>query len=468
MKRAAWFAIAAAAALLLLLPGGARSDKAPVPAAGNKDPRVEFERYKLDNGLEVILHQDNSIPLVAVDVWYHVGAGDEVPGRSGFAHLFEHMLFQGSKHVGEDRHFEILKGLGSSPNGSTNFDRTNYFEVVPSHHLETALWIESDRMGYFLPLLTGPSLKNQIDVVRNERRQSYDNEPYGKTRFAVSHLLHPEGHPYRDLVIGKHEDLEAAELDDVIGFYKKWYVPGNATLVIAGDFDSKNAKELVKKWFGSFPKTGRPAHRKLEIPLIKRAREEVKDSLAKLRRIEYVWHTPAFFQPGDAELDILASALGATGTGRLYKILVHEKQLAQSVGAFQSSRQHSSYFTVLVTAKSGADLKEIERIVNQELERVRGEPISRREFDRAVVEQESGFVWGLESLLARAEALQKYNHYLGNPDFITGDLDRYRKTSPAAIQKIAAKFLDPGRRVAVLTMPGGPGVGQAAPNVEKK
>jgi predicted Zn-dependent peptidase len=455
MKRAAWFAIAAAAVALFLLPGRAQSDKAPVPAE-SRDPRIEFERYKLDNGLEVILHQDNSIPLVAVDVWYHVGAGDEVPGRSGFAHLFEHMLFQGSKHIGEDKHFEILKGLGSSPNGSTNFDRTNYFEVVPSHHLETALWIESDRMGYLLPLVTEPSLKNQIDVVRNERRQSYDNEPYGKTRFAVSHLLHPEGHPYRDLVIGKHEDLEAAELADVQGFYKKWYVPGNATLVIAGDFDSKTARELVQKWFGSFPKTSKPSHRKLEMPVIKHARDEVKDSLAKLRRVEYVWHTPAFFAPGDAELDILANALAASGTGRLYKILVHEKQLAQAVASFQASRQHSSYFTVSVTAKSGADLKEIERIMNEEIEKVRSEPITQREFDRAVVEQESGFVWGLESLLARAELLQKYNHYAGNPDFISADLDRYRKSSPAAIQKIAATFLVPDRRAEVLTVPATP------------
>jgi predicted Zn-dependent peptidase len=451
MKRAAWIAIAGAA--LVVRPGGARSDKPAPAAAASQDPRIEFERYTLDNGLEVILHQDNSIPLVAVDVWYHVGSGDEVPGKSGFAHLFEHMLFQGSQHVGADKHFEILKGLGSSPNGSTNFDRTNYFEVVPSHHLETALWIESDRMGYLLPLLTKPSLRNQIDVVRNERRQSYDNEPYGKTRFTVSHLLHPEGHPYRDLVIGKHEDLEAASIDDVRDFYKKWYVPGNATLVIAGDFDTKTAKDLVVKWFGSFPKTRKPAHRKLEMPVIKHAREEVQDSLAKLRRIEYVWHTPANYAPGDAELDILASALAASGTGRLYKILVHEKQLAQSVAAFQASRQYSSFFTVSVTAKTGADMKEIERILGEEIEKVRSEAVSQREFDRAVVSTESGFVWGLESLLARAEALQRYNHYLGNPDFITGDLDRYRKSSPAAIQKVAASFLGPDHRVEVLTVP---------------
>ena len=432
------------------------AEKAPAAAAPKKhdDPVVAFERYKLDNGLEVILHQDNSVPLVAVNVWYHVGSGDETPGKSGFAHLFEHMLFQGSKNVGEDKHFEILKRIGaSSVNGSTNSDRTNYFEVVPSHHLETALWLESDRMGYFLPMLTEPSLKNQIDVVRNERRQRYDNEPYGNTLFEVSAALYPEGHPYRYLTIGKHEDLESATLDDVVTFYKKWYVPANATLVVAGDFDEKTARELVQKWFGSFPKTVKPKQTPPPTPTIKRTRKEVQDRFAKLRRIEWVWHSPAFFAPGDAELDLLSNALTQTGTGRLYKILVHEKQLAQSVSAYQWSRQFSSVFAVAVTAKSDADLAAIEKIMEEEIERVRTEAISQREFDRAVRGVESGFVWGLESLMARAELLQRYNHYTGKPDFITADLDRYRKTSPAKIKEIAARTLAPDRRVEVLTVP---------------
>src|SRR6266545_2112102 len=317
------------------------------PAAAD-DPSIKFERYRLANGLEVILHQDNRVPLVAVDVWYHVGSGDETTGKSGFAHLFEHMLFQGSEHVGDDRHFEVLKRIGgSSVNGSTNTDRTNYFEVVPSHQLETALWLEADRMGYLLPKLTEPSFNNQVEVVRNERRQNYDNVAYGRARFAVAEGLYPEGHPYRYLTIGRHEDLEAATVEDVTAFYKKWYVPSNATLVLAGDVESAEARKLVDKWFGGFPGTRKPLHLMPPIPTIERSRREVADPFARLRRIEYAWHSPAMFAAGDAELDIVADALGAPGTGRLYKILVHEKQLAQSVSTFQASQQFSSFFEVM-------------------------------------------------------------------------------------------------------------------------
>jgi predicted Zn-dependent peptidase len=461
MKRAILFALPAALALGLWARTSGAGDPAPaaerkmMPPARLQDPKVPFEKYKLDNGLEVILHQDNSVPLVAIDVWYHVGSGDETPGKSGFAHLFEHMLFQGSQNVGSDRHFEILKGIGAtSINGSTNTDRTNYFEVVPSHQLEAVMWLESDRMGYFLPMLTKPSLDNQIEVVRNERRQRYDNEPYGKALFEVAAHLYPEGHPFRYLTIGKHEDLTAAKLEDVQGFYKKWYVPGNATLVLAGDFEMATARKLVEKWFGGLPKTSAPEHVTPKTPVIGKVRSQVDDQFAKLRRIEYVWHSPANLSPGDAELDILADALAQPGTGRLYKTLVHEKQLAQSVAAYQASRQYSSYFTIAVTAKTGADLAQIEKLVDEEVARLREQPISAREFDRAVLSKESGFVWGLESLLNRAELLQKYNHYTGNPDYITADLDRYRKSSPDKVRDVAKTYLDPQHRAEVLTVPG--------------
>ena len=446
MKRSGRLAAAgvAAAAIALALSGQARAD----------DPVVKFERYRLANGLEVILHQDKRVPLVAVDVWYHVGSGDEVTGRSGFAHLFEHMLFQGSKHVGDDRHFDVLKKIGASAvNGSTNTDRTNYFEVVPSHQLETALWLESDRMGYLLPKLTDASFKNQVEVVRNERRQRYDNVPYGAARFAVAEALYPEGHPYRYLTIGRHEDLEAASVQDVTAFYEKWYVPGNATLVLAGDFEVGQARALVEKWFGSFPRTEKPAHVAPPVPVTGRVRKEIQDPLARLRRIEYVWHSPAFYAPGDAELDILAEALAAAGTGRLYKILVHEKQLAQQVTAYQTSHGLSSTFNVAVVARSDADMAEIERIVDQQLDLVRSQPISQREFDRSVVNREASTVWGLEDLLARAEQLQQYNHYVGDPDYIGRDLDRYRKSSPARVLATARQYLDRARRVEVLSLP---------------
>jgi zinc protease len=441
-------------ALALLVGALALPHAATADDAAGADPTVAFERYTLDNGLEVILHQDNRIPLVAVNVWYHVGSGDEVHGRSGFAHLFEHMLFQGSKHVGEDRHFEVLKNVGATGvNGTTSTDRTNYFQIVPSHQIEVGLWLESDRMGYLLPLLTQESLDNQIEVVRNERRQRIDNVPYGKTWVAMYKHMYPEGHPYRYMVIGRHEDLAAATLDDVINFYKTWYVPANATLTLAGDFELEDAKRLVHKWFGSFPRSVRPQARKVAAPEVQRQRVELADEFAKLRKLTYVWHSPASFAPGDAELDILANALTQTGTGRLYRSLVHERQLAQSVVSYQRSQQLSSLFVLDVTVKTGASLEEVEKVLAEELERIAREPINPEELQRAITSVESGFVWGLESLMARAERLQYYNHHIGNPDYITQDLDRYRKATPEKIREYAARHLQRGSRLELVTIP---------------
>lgn len=428
----------------------------PAPPPASTDPKIPFEKYTLDNGLEVILIQDQSVPLVAVSVWYHVGSGLESPGKSGFAHLFEHMLFQGSKHVGEDRHFDILQQIGASAiNGTTNPDRTNYFEVVPSNQLETALWLESDRMGYLLPVLTQQSLANQIDVVRNERRQRYDNVPYGQTRLWLAELLYPEGHPYRYLTIGRHEDLEAATLDDVVAFYKTWYVPANATLTIAGDFEVATVKELVQRWFGGFPKSVKPTAVPVPAPTITKQRAEKTDTFAKLRQVQWAWHTPGTFAPGDAELDLLAAVLGGGEASRLYRRLVVEEQLAQSVSAYQGSQQFSSSFVVTVQLRSGADQARVEAIVAEELAKLRDEPMTDRELRRAVTRYEAGAVWGLESLLARAERLQSYNHFLGQPDGITFDLDRYRAATAATIRDYARQYLDPERGVVLVTLPGG-------------
>ena len=420
----------------------------------NGIPEVSFERYKLANGLEVILHRDNRVPLVSVDLWYHVGAGDEVVGKSGFAHLFEHMLFQGSGHVGEDKHFSTLKNVGASyVQGTTNTDRTNYMETLPSNQLETALWLESDRMGYLLPLLTKKSLDNQIEVVRNERRQRIDNVPYGPSRMALYRAMYPDDHPYRWAIIGRHEDLASSTLEDVRNFYKKWYVPANATLVLAGDFEIVEAKKLIEKWFGSFPRSERPKQRSLPIPVIKRQRQELQDQFAKLRRVTYAWHTPGFFKDGDAEFDVLGNALSATGTGRLYKILVHEKQLAQGVRAYQASQQESSIFQIDVTLKGDADMREVERILDQEIDKLRTSELEQKDIDRVVTSVESSFVWGLEGLLARAELLQRYNHYVGTPDYVRQDLGRYAATTPAKVRAMAAKYLLPDRRVEIITIP---------------
>ncbi|MBA3707861.1 MAG: insulinase family protein [Planctomycetes bacterium] len=418
---------------------------------------LPFETYRLANGMQVILHQDRAVPLVAVDVWYHVGSGDEVPGKSGFAHLFEHMMFQGAIHIGEDAHFEVLKRIGGTGiNGSTTYDRTNYYEVVPAHQLETALWLESDRMGYMLPVLTQKSLSNQRDVVRNERRQSYDTQPYGKERYAISEALYAEGHSYRHLVMGLHEDIEAASVGDVRAFFNTWYIPANATLTLAGDFDLTQAKQLVEKWFGDFPASTQPQHRAMPPTEISDTRLTVSDDYAKLRRVHLAWHSPKSFGDGDAELDILGHVLANPGTGRLYKTLVYEKQWAQTVSARQDGNGFSGIFDVIVDLRPDADLAAVEAVVEAELARATTEAVGRREFDRAVVDIESSSIWRLEGLMARAETLQLYNHYCGDPGWIGRDLQRYRSTSPEGVLAIAARYLRAGR-VEMITLPAAPG-----------
>ncbi|HEY5924916.1 MAG TPA: pitrilysin family protein [Kofleriaceae bacterium] len=433
------------------------------------DPKIEFEKYKLPNGLEVILAPDTRVPLVAVNVWYHVGSGNEVKGRSGFAHLFEHMLFQGSKNTCLalepdpakknsmcDKHFEVLRKIGANEvNGTTNPDRTNYYEVVPSQNLETALWLESDRMSHLLAILDRTALDNQIDVVRNERRQNYDNVPYRKALFAMYEALFPEGHPYRYLTIGKHEDLTAASVDDVKNFFKTWYVPANATLAIVGDFDTAAAKQLIDKWFGTFPASQKPKSVKVPMPAQVAKTVSVDDSFAKLRQVTYAWLSPAFYADGDAELDIAANALTAEGRGRLYKTLVYDKQLAQSVRAGQDSSGFSSIFSITVTLRSGANLDEVTKLVMEEVARVSKENLSDKEIQRFVAQTEAQVIYGLESLNGRANDLQAYNHYLGDPNRITWDLDRYRKTTADKIRATFAKFVVPTKAVTIITNPAG-------------
>jgi zinc protease len=438
---------------------------APAARAADGDPKLPCERYQLPNGLEVILHKDNTVPLAYVSVWYHVASGDEVPGKSGFAHLFEHMMFQGSVHVGEDKHFSTLEKIGASNiNGTTSTDRTSYYEEIPSNQLETALWLESDRMGYLLPLLTQKSFDNQREVVRNERRQRVDNVPYGKSRAVQSQMLYGEGHPYRHMVIGRHEDLVAASVDDVKSFFRKWYAPANATLLIAGDIDVAQTKQLVDKWFGSFPKAAKPVH--LEVPptpITATKRQIVTDDFAKLRRINYAWHTPRAFSPGDSEFDILGSVLGRSGTGRLYKILVHEKQWAQNVQVYEQSQGHSSIFQVVVDLKPDADLKAVEEVLDAELERVRTEPISERERQRVITEIEAGFLRSLEGLSARGELLQEYNHFYGDPNSLSRHLDSFRSAKAEGIRAYAAQYLGKDKRAEIIVMPATPAGKPGAP-----
>ena len=433
----------------------AHAEETAAPATSNS-PELTFERYLLDNGMEVILHQDNSAPLVAVNLWYHVGSGDETPGKTGFAHLFEHMMFQGAKHIGEDVHFDLLKRIGASGiNGTTNSDRTNYFEVVPSNQLETALWLESDRMGYMLDLLNERSLANQRDVVRNERRQRYDNVPYGKARFAVSETMFPEGHPYRYMTIGRHEDLEAASLEDVRGFFARWYAPSNATLVVAGDFATDDAKELVAKWFGSFPTLPKPNHTAPPpVKLEANKRVEVEDSFARLEQVQYVWQSAPMLGDGDLALDGVAAVLSASGWGRLEKRLKLEEGLVRSVSAYQWGSGFSGTFNIVARLKPGASRERVETIINEEVQRMIDTPVEAQELKRMVLRAKSGFVWRLESLAGRADQLQFFNHYTGDPGYLSQYSEELESLTPAKLQTAAKTFLS-APRVEVITVPKG-------------
>ncbi|NVB38147.1 insulinase family protein [Pseudenhygromyxa sp. WMMC2535] len=414
------------------------------------DIEIDYDHYTLDNGLEVILHRDTTAPLVTVNIWYHVGSGDEVVGKSGFAHLFEHMMFQGAKHIGEDVHFDILREIGGTDvNGTTNADRTNYFETVPSHEIETALWLESDRMGYMLDLLNEDSLANQIDVVRNERRQRYDNVAYGKERFAVAAALYPEGHPYRYMTIGKHEDLESASLEDVRAFFQKWYVPSNATLVVAGDIEIDDAKALVDKWFGSFPKLPAPQHKPVPAPEFSEdVSVEIEDDFARLPRVHWVWHSPAMLGQGDFALDVVSGALGAEGWGRLTRRLVDEEQIAQSVWVYQAGSGFSGAFHVTVTMTSSESPEEqankraaVERAIDEEVAKLIADGPTPAEVARHVIQTESGFVWGLESLGSRTNQLQFFNHYTGDPGYADDYLARVRALEPEGVRSVAERYL---------------------------
>ncbi len=443
MLRALWIAVAIGLAVV-----PARAEE------GSDVPEVPFQRYVLDNGLEVILHRDTRVPLVGVEVWYHVGSADEQPGESGFAHLYEHM-FKNSQHLHGRLHYDVLKAVGAvAANALTNTDRTNYYEIVPSNQLAMALWLESDRMGYFLPGLDAPRFHSQREVVRNERRQNYDNRPYGRDRFAVAEALYQEGHPRRYLTIGRHRDIEAATLEQVRDFYRTWYVPANATLLIAGDFEVDQARALVKEWFGDFPKSAKPPHRVVRAePIRGPVVREIEDPFAKLRRLHYVWHSPPAMAPDDAELDIVGATLARTGSGRLYQSLVVKKQLVQAIDAYQLGMDGAGEFHLIINLRTGADRAEVERLVDEELARMAKEPISEREHARAIANVEASRVWGLESLKNRMSWLQWCNQYAGDPGCIPADLKRYRATTPEGIRAAVARWLGPKVRAEIVTMP---------------
>ena len=456
----AWAAVIAGVAAPACSRGGGSE------TAASDIPRLEFEKYTLANGLDVILRQDSRLPVVAVDLWYHVGPANEEKGRTGFAHLFEHMMFQCSKHVPCDQHFQLLEAAGASDvNGTTDFDRTNYFETVPANQLELALWLESDRMGYLLDKVDQVALANQQDVVRNERRQSVENQPYGLAEEAMVQMLYPPGHPYYGNVIGSHEDIQAAKLEDVQKFFQQYYAPNNASLAIVGDIDVAQTKALVEKYFGTLKKGPAVPEITATTPKITEERRKVVPARVELPRVYMAWITPPFYKPGDADADIAATLLGGGRSSRLYKRLVYEKQIAQDVSAFQYSLVLGSIFQIQVTARPGKTVEDIEKALEEELATLRSAPPDVSEIERARNTIETNIVGGLESLGGFggvADKLNAYNHYLGTPDYLQQDVARYRAVTPASVQEFAKTYLTSSARAVVHAVPGEPPV---QPNV---
>ena len=420
-------------------------------------PRIAIEKYTLPNGLEVILSPKRGLPMVAVNLWYHVGPANEAAGRTGFAHLFEHMMFQASKHVPEDQYIAMLQAAGASDvNGTTSFDRTNYYSTVPANQVELALWLESDRMGYLLDKLDAATLANQQDVVRNERRQSREGPPYGMAEEALYQTLFPKGHPYYGVIIGSHEDIQAAKLEDVRRFFREYYAPNNATLAIVGDFDEGQIKALVQKYFGTLRRGPAVAPLKVETPKITAERRKVVQARVQLPKVYMSWLTPPLYKPGDAEADFTAQILGGGRSSRLYKKLVYEKQIAQDVSALQSSLQLTSVFEIEATARPGHTAEELEKAIDEELAALRAQPPDASEMERARNTIETGIVGSLESIGGLADRLNAYNHHTGSPNFLQKDVDRYRAVTAAAVQAFAREQLMPTARAVIHAVPGTP------------
>jgi zinc protease len=410
------------------------------------DIRLPCDSFTLDNGLRVIVHVDRRSPIVCVNVWYHVGSKEEQPGRTGFAHLFEHLMFEGSENVAEGRFDEMLEEVGGINNGSTSTDRTNYWESMPSHALELALWLEADRMGGLLPAITHAQLEAQRDVVRNERRQSYENRPYGLASETLLARLYPPEHPYSWPVIGSMADIGAATLEDVQTFCRQYYTPNNASIAIAGDVDAAHVRAVVDRYFADIPR-GPDVPRTSPPPAsLGDGHRIVMEDDVSLPRLYIAWHSPAAFTDGDAALDVASSILAHGRASRLYRSLVYDRQLAQSVSAYQSSAVLGSTFHVTVTARPDVSLSVIEAEVRREIDAM-SHTVNERELERALNSIETGFVDSLQNVGGfggRADQLNMYLFHTGEPDYAAVDLARYLElTTDDVARSVRAHLLAP-------------------------
>lgn len=423
------------------------------------DIEVPYTRFTLPNGLNVILHADHTTPMVSVNLWYNVGSGREKPGRTGFAHLFEHILFEGSENVPEGKFDEWLEAAGGNNNGSTNSDRTNYWEDVPSNALDLALFLESDRMGHLLGAMSPETVDGQRDVVKNERRQSYENRPYGMAFLTLDSAMYAPDHPYSWPTIGSMEDLSAASYEDVVEFFQRYYVPSNASLSIAGDLDIAAARGRVEHWFSDVAGGPRPAPIDAPTPYLTAEKRMVLEDRVQLPRLYVCWLSPPIYAPGDAEMDVVSGVLAGGKTSRLYRRLVYEMEIAQDVFAFQGSGSLSSQFCIISTARTGHDLDEIEAVIQEEIGRLETEPPTAREVQRVVNGYEASFLDRLERIGGfggKADQLNAYYTRTGNPDYFNEDLSRYTSLGPTDIQAAVLSFLTEARVVLSIVPRGQP------------
>ncbi|MBM4282285.1 MAG: insulinase family protein [Deltaproteobacteria bacterium] len=434
--------------------------------AGATTPSLALVKYALDNGLEVILHEDHRQPLVAVNVWYHVGAFAEEPGKSGFAHLFEHLMFQGSAHVPGDKHARYLEEVGvSGLNGTTDFDRTAFFETVPKNELELALWLEADRMGWLAPALSTAVLDERRAVVKDERRQRFEDAPYGIAREKLWHAVFPPSHPYRGMGIGSIADLDNATLDDVRRFYDSYYAPSNATLCIAGDIDPLATRALVDKYFGTLPPWPRPRPRAVAAPtLTQELRIDHEEAVGTVPLVEMLWLTPGRGKPGHREVEVLARVLGDGIASKMRDALLVQSDLAVEVAVVQQAMAEVSTFSIMATVRPEVAPDEVLNTIQSQLDYLADVPVAPEDVARAVKRIESERVFALQETAARADVFQNDNHYAGDPGAFSAELSHYRAITADAVMAALAQHLVKDRRAILVAVPKATSHAAAAPS----
>ncbi len=415
---------------------------------------IQFEEYTLPNGLHVILHRETQVPIVAVNLWYKVGSRNEKPGKTGFAHLFEHMMFQGSEHIPPEMHFQLIQSVGGTLNGSTFFDRTNYYETLPSHYLEMGLWLESDRMGYLLPALNEEKFKTQLEVVKNERRQRYENQPYGLWLEKILELAFEPDYPYHWPVIGYMEDLEKATLDDIKEFFRTYYAPNNASLALSGDFDAEEARELIEKYFADIPANQ-------NIPQVDKHftgyRQGEKVAVVKdkvhLPRLHYAYHLPGICGNEIYSSDVISGLLTGGKSSRLFQKLVYKKQMVQDIQSFVLPMTDTSLFFIVATPRPDQTVEAVANEIEEEIYRLQEEDVPFAELDRVKNQVVAQKVRDLQSVSVRADMLNMFYTYFQETERINRDIENYLQINEKDILQTAQNFLRPDNRVRVIFMP---------------